>query len=63
MDFIWNTSLKNVQVQILAQKMPKKSPNKPEKKTGLSIKKCQLALVECRLAQILSMAQKCLAQV
>ena len=31
MDFIWNTSLKNVQVQILAQKMPQKKSKQTRK--------------------------------
>ena len=31
MDFIWNTSLKNVQVQFHTQKMPKKSLNRTKR--------------------------------
>ena len=44
-DFIRNTSLKNVQVQFLTQKMPKKEYNEPKEKVGPSIKECQSALV------------------
>jgi len=45
MDFIWNTSLKKVQVQFLAHKMPKKKVEiEPKEKNGLSTQECQSAL-------------------
>ena len=39
MDFIWNTSLKNVQVQFHTQKMPKKeSKSNQKRKMGQALK-------------------------